>query len=210
MNNEFFDTKINRKFDKRITDNDFIDKLDLHQSNCEKVWSLNKSCFNLDLIKNANTIIVGTLTPPNGMENGYYYSSNKNRIFSIIDKCLNTNGKFLSLKKQLLLNPKSKVQISQIENALFEYKLAFIDVINKAVRIKNSPNDNDILFFSLDYFSFEKCAPYQKFICTSQNAENCLLRITENKNVKINKDNIFVCYQDRFHFNINDWQQKLK
>ena len=205
---KYFDMQINSNFSKRFFDDEFLNTIPLDET-CELIYSLNKTRFNSGLVKNAKKIIIGTLTPPEGMANGYYYSSSKNKVFGIIDMCFDDGGVLTNLKKKLIKNKKDASLLKQIEEYLQKNRLAFIDIINRAVRVKNSSKDDDILFYSLDYDAFKLCAPNQMFICTSLNAKNGLLEICKNSNIKIDQKNIFVCYQDRFHFNLQDWKNKL-
>jgi hypothetical protein len=64
---------------------------------------------------------------------------------------------------------------------------------------------------SLDYETFknvENKAHIVRYICTSNNAKICLNKILEKNNVS--NQNVCVCYQDRFHYNKNDWKNALK
>ena len=86
---------------------------------------------------------------------------------------------------------------------------AFLDIVDTAIRVKDSSKDDDIIAYSLAFEHFELCNNSQVFICTSQNAYKGLIKIIENPKVNIDKSKIFICYQDRFHYNFLDWQQKL-
>ena len=207
--NENFKILKKKKFIDRVFDKMSIESKNIDTKKFEKVKSLNNFAFNKTLISNAKIIIVGTLTPPEGMNNGYYYSSSKNKVFGILDKCLDSENKLSKLKKELYLNPKNKDIINSIEKLLFDYKIAFIDIIDNAIRIKNSSKDDDILMFSLDKKSFEYCNTNQIFICTSKNAKDGLMEISQDKKVNIECSKIFVCHQDRFHFKLENWKDKL-
>lgn len=207
---QFFGYSVHSNFSKRFCNDNFFDSINFDKNLCEKIFSLNKTNANKQLIQNAKKIIVGTLTPPEGMQNGYYYSSSKNKVFGIIDKCFDNGGVLTNLKKQLANDKKSTKILQNIENYLQKQQIAFIDVIDRAIRIKGSSKDDDILFYTLDYDVFKQCDSKQMFICTSLNAKNGLLAICKNGDVKIDTKNIFVCYQDRFHFNLQDWKEKLR
>ncbi len=169
----------------------------------EKVDSLNKSCFDKDLIKNAKIVIVGTLTPSNGMGFGYYYTSERNRVYKLIDYCFETEENGLAkLKQELKANPQDKTTLDKIKKYLSNHKLVFIDVIDQAVRKKGSSLDDDIIKYTLDKKSFEYCNNDQKFVCTSKNAMLCLEQIQ-------NFENVVVCPQDRFRCKKEEWKKEI-
>lgn len=169
----------------------------------EKVDSLNKTCFDKRLIENANIVIVGTLTPSNGMGFGYYYTSERNRVYKLLDYCFDkeTNG-LSDLKKELKQNPKDKTILQKIKEYLFEHKIVFVDVIDVAIRKKGSSLDDDIIEYTLDYNSFKHCKNSQKFVCTSKNAMLCLNKIQKF-------DNVVLCPQDRFRCKKEDWKKQI-
>lgn len=201
--------KQNSDFCKRVCSNFDIKNLVFDDKIYERVLSQNHEHFNPSLITNAQKIIVGTLTPPQGTQFGYFYSSLNNKVYGILDKCFLTNGKLVALKKQLAKDNQNQKIIKQIEEQLFVHKVAFLDIVDTAIRVKNSSKDDDIIAYSLDFEHFELCNNSQVFICTSQNAYKGLMKIIENPKVNIDKSKIFICYQDRFHYNFLDWQQKL-
>ena len=199
-----------RDFGKKICKQADLENISLEE-NYERVYSLNQMHWSQKIVGNATKIIVGTLTPPDGMANGYYYSSSPNKVFGIIDKCYKDNGTFVGLKKQLLANRKNKEIIKQIEEKLLEHNIAFIDVVDQAIRVKGSYLDEDIVLYSLDFKAFRNCNEHQTFICTSQNARKGLEEIiNQDPSIKINRDNIVVCYQDRFHYKEEDWKNGLR
>lgn len=211
MTKTFYNHVLNNDFCKRDYDDKIIESIILQDNDLEKVFSLNKTKSNAKLIENATKIIVGTLTSPKGMQNGYYYTScTRNVVFNTLDEAFDENGKFAKLKKDLSLSPNNKQIINQIESKLFDFKIAFIDVINQAIRTKNSPNDSDIFMYSLDLNAFKHCNKNQIFICTSKNAKLCLEKIVKNNNLSIDLTNVFLCQQDRFHFNKQLWLDLLK
>lgn len=170
----------------------------------ELVNSLNNKFFDKKLIENAKIIIVGTITPENGMNNGYYYSSDRNKVYGLIDYCFSTeeNG-LVILKRQLRqANEKSEI-IKKIKNYLFEHKIAFLDIINKAIRKIGSSLDDDIVEYTFDFESFKYCNNNQKFVCTSKNAKIGLEKIKKF-------DNVVICPQDRFRCKKEDWKKELK
>ncbi len=201
--------KISSNFCKRICSNSDLQNMSFDDNVYEKVLSQNHNHFNPSLIANAQKIIVGTLTPPQGTKFGYFYSSLNNKVYGILDKCFLTNGKLVALKKQLAKDNQNPKIIKQIEEQLSACKVAFLDIVDTAIRVKNSSKDDDIVAYSLDFKHFELCNNSQLFICTSQNAYKGLLQIIDDKTIKIDKAKIYICYQDRFHYNFFDWQQKL-
>ena len=169
----------------------------------EKVDSLNKTCFDKRLIENANIVIVGTLTPSNGMGFGYYYTSERNKVYKLLDYCCDTETNGLSdLKKELKQNPKDKTILQKVKEYLFEHKIVFVDVIDMAIRKKGSALDDDIIEYTLDYNTFKHCKSSQKFVCTSKNAMMCLQKIRKF-------DNVVICHQDRFHCKKEDWKKQI-
>lgn len=185
--------------------NNVVEKIDenYNKGEYELVDSLNKKYFDEALIKNANIIIVGTLTPANGMNNGYYYSSDRNRVYGLIDYCFDTEDNGLAnLKRQLKLPLQKEEILRQIKDNLFEHKIAFLDIINQAVRKKGSSLDDDITQYTLDFESFAYCDNNQKFVCTSKNAKIGLERINKF-------DNVVICPQDRFRCKKEDWKKEL-
>lgn len=185
--------------------NNVVQKIDsTFDKNCfELVNSLNKEHFVKNLVQNANIIIVGTLTPANGMNNGYYYSSDRNRVYGLIDYCFNTEDNGLAkLKKQLKQTTQKTEVLKQIKEYLSKHKIAFLDIINQAVRKKGSSLDDDITQYTLDFESFAYCSNNQKFVCTSKNAQIGLEKIKKF-------DNVVVCPQDRFRCKKEDWKKEL-
>ena len=141
-------------------------------------------CFNSAhcVTKNTKLIIVGTITPPAG--NGYFYTAPRNRIMGYIDEARGTNLKPLKLSIDT-----NKNAINEIKNTLIEQGIAFLDVMEKVVRKKDSPYDKDIRFFSLDYETFAKVIEQNKnvkFICNSKLALDCFAEITKNLGLKVN------------------------
>lgn len=199
---------MSKKFVKKLSSVEKFKSIKLTNSQ-EKVFSLNHTMLDDALVKNAKTIIVGTLTPGNGMFNGYYYTSLKNKVYKIIDENCNKSNVLVNLKKQLANNKDDEEIIGKIKENLLKNKLAFIDVIDEAIRECDSYQDDKISAFTLDYGSFKHCSQNQIFICTSQNTADCLNLIAEK--INLNKDNIFVCHQDRFHYpaDKNLWTEKL-
>lgn len=123
--------------------------------------------LSIDFIKkNAiRYLIIGTLTPPEGRQNGYFYTAKKNKTFTYIDLSFN-DGLYLEKQKN---NPKE-----EIENILRERQIAFFDVVDEAIVLKGSSRDDDILSYTLDYNRFKEIIcknPEIKISVNSRNAE---------------------------------------
>lgn len=122
--------------------------------------------LSMKLIKNNDIryLIAGTLTPPKGRKNGYFYTASRNKMFRYIDLSF-SDGLYLEQQKN---NP------AEIEKILRKRQVAFIDVINEAIVSKVSSRDDDILSYTLDYKSFEEIFsmnPNIKIAVNSKNAE---------------------------------------
>lgn len=138
----------------------------------EEVTSLN--CQNC-LMDDTEIIIVGTITPTEGMRNGYFYTSPRNRIYGYIDAARGTS--LVKKKTDLMQEPLSKKRkqiISEVKNELKEQKIAFLDVMGSAIRRKGSHADSDIKCYTLDYSAFSTIQKnVKKVICNSKLAEYC-------------------------------------
>lgn len=149
----------------------------------EEVISFNsQNCMTED----TEIIIVGTITPTEGMRNGYFYTSPRNRIYGYIDAARGTE---LVEKKRKLTNIRlSRLQkeqiIETIKNELQEQKIAFLDVIESAIRLKDSYSDRDIKCYTLDYSAFSNISKHvKKVICNSRLAEECYNVIRTEKDL---------------------------
>lgn len=165
------------------------------QRNCEDFKNYNKSKVqqqpipqNFELCssfnaKNAITsktkvIIVGTLTPPAGRKNGYFYSAPKNCVYKLLDnffKIKNNNTNFVQYKENLInaINAQKGIYIKQIKNELKNNSIAFLDIIDTAIASTTSYKDDEIAIFNLDYNSFKNVLNRQQdivFLCTSKKA----------------------------------------
>lgn len=179
------------KFETRVVDNsafDLISGVSLKKSLNEQIDPTGDELF----------AIVGTITPYCGQ--GYFYTSIPNLVYGVLDDYYQTNNKLVDLKKEIDSNPAS---IDEIKLFIKEHRFLFIDVIKHAWIPIESSEDKDILFYSLDYESFNKIKHIKKFICTSQNAYNCLKLIVKD-DVEIE-----ICHQDRFHIDENKWKETL-
>lgn len=148
----------------------------------EEVTSLN--CQNC-LMDDTEIIIVGTITPTEGMRNGYFYTSPRNRIYGYIDAARGTG--LLEKKRKLTDIGLSRLQkeqiIESIKDELKEQKIAFLDVMKSAIRLKGSCSDRDIKCYTLDYSAFSNISKHvKKVICHSRLAEECYNVIRVEKN----------------------------
>ena len=110
------------------------------------------------------------------MRNGYFYTSPRNRIYGYIDAARGTE--LVEKKRKLTDIRLSRLQneqiIETIKNELQEQKIAFLDVIESAIRLKDSYSDRDIKCYTLDYSAFSTVSKnVKKVICNSRLAENC-------------------------------------
>lgn len=118
-------------------------------------------------------IIVGTITPPKGTNCGYFYTAPRNNIYGYIDEARGTNLK--ELKNKLNggnMNNLKKTQIvDEIKDILREQQIAFLDIMDKAIREKDSCKDSDIAAYTLDESTFQNIPQGAKIICNSRLAE---------------------------------------
>lgn len=149
----------------------------------EEVTSFNsQNCMTDD----TEIIIVGTITPTEGMRNGYFYTSPRNRIYGYIDAARGTE--LVEKKRKLTDIGLSRLQkeqiIETIKNELQEQKIAFLDVIESAIRLKDSYSDSDIKCYTLDYPVFSTVPKnVKKVICNSRLAEECYNVIRTEKDL---------------------------
>ena len=120
-------------------------------------------------------LIVGTYTPFLGRKAGYFYCSEKNKLFSIIDCCLKPiDGlSLVDAKNDLLKNPMCKAKICKIKEILRKRKIAFLDVIEEAISPDNDPSDDAILKYVLDNESFKEIK-FNKNLHIIANSKNAL------------------------------------
>ena len=152
--------------------NNFWKNID--QTVYEKVNSFNGiNC----ILPNTEIIIVGTITPSGG--NGYFYTAPRNRIYGYIDAARGTKLKEKKEALQKTTNTKQRqLNIDDIKTELNNQKIAFLDVIGEAIRLKGSYADKDIKYYTLDYSAFSKIPQSViKVICNSKLAQNCYNKI---------------------------------
>ena len=152
--------------------NNFWKNID--QTVYEKVNSFNGiNC----ILPNTEIIIVGTITPSGG--NGYFYTAPRNRIYGYIDAARGTKLKEKKEALQKTTDTKQRqLNIDDIKTELNNQKIAFLDVIGEAIRLKGSYADKDIKYYTLDYSAFSKISQSEiKVICNSKLAQNCYNKI---------------------------------
>lgn len=160
---------------RRLLNDNLLDKVPVN-NNLELVKSLNGEHCVTD---KTQIIIVGTITPPKAC--GYFYTSPYNCVYGYIDEVRGANLKVL--KKKLKTDASSK---SEIIKTLQQEKIAFLDIMKRVIRKKDSSADDDIKNFSLDYDVFEKVFTNLlknenvKIICNSRLAEAGYNKIKES------------------------------
>ena len=123
-------------------------------------------------------IIVGTITPPDGMNNGYFYTAPHNSVYRLIDESKSTNLKRLkkSLSKETTPEKKEAV-VTQIKNVLEENGIAFLDIMKYAIRQLNKSDDDVIKYYCIDIERFKNIPNSVYFICNSKLAKEGYLNI---------------------------------
>ena len=142
---------------------------------------------NTTLSSNTKLVIVGTLTPP---DTAYFYCSFFNRIYGYIDEALKQLGRndpktlkelkiglsrvqTKRIKIDLLSKKEIDERVTEIKKILDKYGIAFLDVMDKAIRKKPTSRDNDIRFFTLAYDDFKNINPDTVIITNSKLAFDC-------------------------------------
>lgn len=135
-------------------------------------------------------VIVGTLTPQRGRNNGYFYSSPTNNLLKYIDNYFDAeNSPLTKLKDKLNSNPADENILKEINKTLDSLHVAFLDVVGTAVASKSNASDNEILCFNLDYDAFKNIDTNNvTFICNSHASEFALKQIAKHNNQKITID----------------------
>lgn len=153
------------KAEKRIKTPEEIESMPL-EFKCSKDKS-----FNYDTTYEKGKtkfLIVGTYTPKDGRDVGYFYCSKDNPQYELIDLGFD-DGKSLAKKKGF---------VNQIKNILISRGIALLDVVKTAISRDDSASDEDILFYSLDYDAFQKIDfSGVKIVANSGNAEFRLRQI---------------------------------
>lgn len=152
-----------------------IDEKEKH--GCAVVSSMNaENCVTND----TKLIIVGTITPPNGQNNGYFYTAPRNKLYGYLDEALGTKLKSKKIALYGASNKDKQKIIEEIKQELIAHKVAFLDVIKKAIRKngkEDSCYDNDIECYCLDCESFQNIPVKTYFICNSLMAHECFEKL---------------------------------
>ena len=134
--------------------------------------------------KNCELLMLGSITATDGMNKGFYYASNKNQLWQLLDLSLNTSC-FSDLKHELKINYEnfkrgeiSNLQFEQqkelikqrFSHELLTRKIAMCDVFTECYFNNNSSMDVDIILNNTNY-------PYKTSKETLQN-------ILNNSNIK--------------------------
>lgn len=166
---------------KSVNGNVFIDKNSLVPQDYELCTSFNQ---NSNFNENTKVIIVGTLTPKKGRDNGYFYSSPSNRMLEILDAYFlskNRPSNLLSIKNELIKNPKDTAIIEKLKSELSKNNIALLDVIKTAIASTITASDDEIIEFDLDFETFAKLKNQNViYICNSLNAQYALEIIAKN------------------------------
>ena len=152
------------------------------------------------LSDNTKLVIVGTLTPPNTK---YFYCSYQNRIYGYIDAALEKldligDKKLKDLKIGLsyyqskrktieILQKEDEInkRVQNIKKILSNNGIAFLDVIDKAIRRINTSLDKDIEYYTLATEDFEKLKESGiTIIANSRDAEKCAKKMMGEDRVR--------------------------
>lgn len=114
---------------------------------------------------NCEILILGSITALDGINKGFYYASNKNQLWQLLDLCLNTNC-FSNLKNELKINfdnfkfhkinddeflENKKVIREKFSAELLKRKIAICDVFSECYFNNNSSMDIDIILNNNNY-----------------------------------------------------------
>jgi hypothetical protein len=95
-------------------------------------------------------LIVGSMTPPEGIDIGYYYSTTQNGLWKILDDILEINA-FVPLIGQLRNNHKDSTIIKKIEDCLGVCGISICDIL-ESVAVKKGfekkPDDRGLVIMS--------------------------------------------------------------
>ena len=148
----------------------------LNKNFFEKAECLNSShCIN----KDTSRVIFGSITPHNA--SGWFYTSQSNKTYWILDKIFNTN---LNASLELINNGSNDNEeiIKDIKTELQKIKIGFLDVVQSCIRVKNDASDSAIILYipiSLEYLEKENIANVKKY-CNSQFVKKIMKQININ------------------------------
>ena len=139
-----------------------------------------------------NIIIVGTITPPEGVKNGYFYTAPFNKIYGYIEEARNVS---LKKQKELLKNAtdgeKRKI-VDDIKKILEGQGIAFLDVMGSAIRKEGKETscaDSDIQYCTLAKKDFEQAfnripeSNKVRVICNSKEAQRKYQKLRESLSI---------------------------
>lgn len=149
---------------------------ELGENSFEYAECLNSShCIN----KDTSRVIFGSITPHNA--SGWFYTSQSNKTYWILDKIFNTN---LNANLELINNcPNDKEEIiKNIKTELRKIKMGFLDVVESCIRVKNDASDSAIILYipiSLEYLEKVNIVNAKKY-CNSQFVKKIMKQININ------------------------------
>ena len=114
-------------------------------------------------------LIVGTITPPKGMDYGFYYVTNR-YLYKFLSTYFN-DDKFYKYA-----HDKAKKQ--QLFELTKSRNIAMLDVVKSCERIiPFDASDDNLINITLDYESFRDLKNVKLIIATSKNVEYCLVNM---------------------------------
>lgn len=129
-------------------------------------------------------LMLGSITAVDGMRKGFYYASERNQLWALMDYCLGTN-EFVELKTRLKNNYLSfvagelseqqfcenkKLNQDDFRNTLDKYNFAFCDVFKSCWFNNNSSLDQDIILNNPNY-AFETSRDIIQYIIDNSNVK---------------------------------------
>lgn len=137
-------------------------------------------------------LIVGTYTPLKGRETGYFYCSETNHMYEIIDNVFEKidHQSLVSAKKNLISYPNDPSCLEGIKTILNNRGISFLDVVKEAVSKDCGSKDSDIDQYVLDYESFENVDFEKTAVVANSNNAFKALEFIINNSTSINKTGI--------------------
>ena len=151
----------------------------------------------------AKIVIVGTITPWNGK--GFFYTAPNTKMYQIIDKILGTH--FDQMKN-----------CEELETALENKGIYFLDVFQAVIRKRKSASDDDILFGSLNYNAFEEYMNHLNndviVVANSdlahQLCERILKRVNNGKHLCLLQKEVHTIFRKKPEVMVDDWKPVFK
>ena len=134
--------------------------------------------------KEISILFIGTITPPEGMAHGYFYSSSRNKLYlwlsEMFNEDLNDEDSFVYLKRKLICEVSQDIKdevIEKINTKLEKCGIAFFDVVKTADRKKKySSKDTDLINIVYDIETYKKIkSQINKIIFTSNYAKKMFI-----------------------------------